>query len=458
MSQYASSSTWTSFLKSIASFNGDLSSLTAPPFILAPISLTEFSQYWAEHPDLFLNPSFVNDTNFKDYVKDLDENVESANIARMLLVTKWFISTLKSQYCSRNETMGSEKKPLNPFLGELFVGKWENKINPDFGETVLLSEQVSHHPPVTAYTIFNDKNNVKLQGYNQVKASFTKSLMLTVKQYGHTLLDVKGEHYLMTPPPFHIEGILMASPFVELDGKSYIQCSNDLFTVIEFSGRGYFSGKKNSFKAKIYQNSSDWSSKSNDPIYTISGQWSGQSTLVKHLPNGKKTNPVLFYDAEKCVAEHLYVKPIDDQHPLESRKAWLPTAEAIKANDFEGIAKAKTELEESQRELRRQEEAKGISWQRRWFSDVDYSNDVDNEDENSNENANDNESDESDHVKERPQPDDIFIKLASKFDLSTKNVPSGTLIGDKEDKKEGLKSVHWRFKRELWDNEQEIVL
>lgn len=128
MSQYASSSTWTSFLKSIASFNGDLSSLTAPPFILAPISLTEFSQYWAEHPDLFLNPSFVNDTNFKDYVKDLDENVESANIARMLLVTKWFISTLKSQYCSRNETMGSEKKPLNPFLGELFVGSGKIKL------------------------------------------------------------------------------------------------------------------------------------------------------------------------------------------------------------------------------------------------------------------------------------------------------------------------------------------
>ncbi|KIJ97866.1 hypothetical protein K443DRAFT_48388, partial [Laccaria amethystina LaAM-08-1] len=47
---------------SIASFSGDLSSLTAPPFILSPTSLTEFrictlvwdpSQYWCERPELF---------------------------------------------------------------------------------------------------------------------------------------------------------------------------------------------------------------------------------------------------------------------------------------------------------------------------------------------------------------------------------------------------------------------
>ena len=68
----------------------------------------------------------------------------------MIAVTRWFISTLKSQYCSRNESMGSEKKPLNPFLGEVFVGKWQDDKT---GETDLVSEQVSHHPPVTAYAI-----------------------------------------------------------------------------------------------------------------------------------------------------------------------------------------------------------------------------------------------------------------------------------------------------------------
>jgi oxysterol-binding protein-related protein 9/10/11 len=64
---------------------------------------------------------------------------------------------------------GSEKKPLNPFLGELFLGHWDDA---EVGETKLISEQVSHHPPVTAYCIINEKNGVTLQGYNGQRASF----------------------------------------------------------------------------------------------------------------------------------------------------------------------------------------------------------------------------------------------------------------------------------------------
>ncbi|WFD46250.1 Oxysterol binding protein [Malassezia furfur] len=33
---------WMHFIKSIASFSGDLSKMTAPSFILSPVSLTEY--------------------------------------------------------------------------------------------------------------------------------------------------------------------------------------------------------------------------------------------------------------------------------------------------------------------------------------------------------------------------------------------------------------------------------
>lgn len=110
-------------VQSIASFNGDLSSMTAPAFILSTTSLTEFSSYWTEHPALFTAPAAE-----KDPAK------------RCLLVLKWFLSTLKQQYASRSEKLGSEKKPLNPFLGELFLGKWVDEA----GETHLVSEQVRY--------------------------------------------------------------------------------------------------------------------------------------------------------------------------------------------------------------------------------------------------------------------------------------------------------------------------
>ncbi|SCU79863.1 LAFA_0B06106g1_1 [Lachancea sp. 'fantastica'] len=415
MSKYANSASWTSFLKSITSFNGDLSTLTAPPFILSPTSLSEYSQYWGEHPDLFLGPNFITEP---------DEDGTSVEHLRMLAVVKWFISTLKSQYCSRNEALGTEKKPLNPFLGELFVGKWENKEHPGFGETVLLSEQVSHHPPATAYSIFNDQNKTSLQGYNQVKASIATA-SLSVKQFGHALLEYENlnEQYLVTLPPLHIEGMLVASPYVELEGKSYIQSSSGLFCMVEFSGKGYFSGKKNTFKARIFQNISDASDK-DKALYTITGQWSGLSNISK----GKsKKGEELFYDASKLKVEHLKVKPVEDQHELESRRAWTKVAEAIKSGDFNQIHEEKSSLENAQRELRKDEQAQGVKWQRRWFVDEDYSADV----------------------------DDAFVKLAASLNLSTKNVPSGTLVGDKDDKK-ATSAMHWRFKRKLWDAEKDI--
>lgn len=74
-----------------------------------------------EHPAIFVAPA-----------KEKDPQ------KRALLVLKWFLSTLKQQYASRSDKYGNEKKPLNPFLGELFLGKWVDAS----GTTELVSEQV----------------------------------------------------------------------------------------------------------------------------------------------------------------------------------------------------------------------------------------------------------------------------------------------------------------------------
>lgn len=42
----------------------------------------------------------------------------------------------------------------------------------------------SHHPPVTAYAIINDKHRVMLEGYNGQKASFARGT-ISVRQVGH---------------------------------------------------------------------------------------------------------------------------------------------------------------------------------------------------------------------------------------------------------------------------------
>ena len=49
----------------------------------------------------------------------------------------------------------------------------------------------------------------------------------------------------------------------------------------------------------------------------------------------------VFYDASKTPTHHLQVKPIEEQHKLESRKAWFKVAEAIKKSDYNLIATEK---------------------------------------------------------------------------------------------------------------------
>ncbi|KFH42822.1 hypothetical protein ACRE_064350 [Hapsidospora chrysogenum ATCC 11550] len=344
----AANGSWSAFIKSIASFNGDLSSLTAPPFILSSQSLTEFSAYWATHPPLLTAPA-----------------AEPDPAKRAALVLKWFLSTLKHQYASRSEQYGNEKKPLNPFLGELFLGKWTD----DAGETTLISEQVSHHPPATAYCIRNKQTGIQLEGYNAQKASFKSTII--VKQIGHAVLTIpvgsgekkETEKYLITLPSLHIEGLLFGAPFVELDGCTYITSSTGYTSKVKFSGKGWVSGEKNSVSATLYPTGKE--DREKEVLYTISGQWTKELTLYE---GAKKKNPLEVYDAANTPQAELQVAPIEEQHPLESRRAWSRVADAISKGDMDTTSVEKSKIEQAQRDMRAKERAEGTVWERRYFT------------------------------------------------------------------------------------------
>ncbi|KAK3299131.1 uncharacterized protein B0H64DRAFT_92639 [Chaetomium fimeti] len=336
---------WGAFLKSIASFNGDLSSLTAPPFILSSTSLTEFSSYWCEHPSVFAAPA---------------QEPDAAK--RALLVLKWFLTTLKQQYASRSEQYGNEKKPLNPFLGELFLGKWEDNA----GTTELISEQVSHHPPATAYNITNLPSGVRLEGYNAQKASFSKTI--NVKQIGHAVLTVpvpssaEPDTFLITLPSLHIEGLIFGSPFVELDGSSYITSSTGFTAKIDYSGKGWLSGKKNSFTANLYTTGNE-----KDVVFNVSGQWT-KSFEIHSGPAKHNSKDNLIGNWDPSPLSELIIAPLEKQHPLESRRAWSKVAAGISKGDLDTVSLEKGKIENAQREMRAKEKADGQTWQRRYFS------------------------------------------------------------------------------------------
>lgn len=85
------------------------------------------------------------------------------------------------------------------------------------GETEVMCEQVSHHPPVTAFYIENQKAGVVLNGYSGQKTRILNAT-LVCDQTGHevvTLNSRNNESYLFTSPALTVRGIWYA-------GKVYV--------------------------------------------------------------------------------------------------------------------------------------------------------------------------------------------------------------------------------------------
>ncbi|KAH8687435.1 hypothetical protein BGZ60DRAFT_362793 [Tricladium varicosporioides] len=330
---------WLSFIKSIATFKGDLSSVTAPPFLLSPQSIVEYSAYWAEHPALFVAPAHENDAQ-----------------KRALCVLKWFLSTLKQQHSNKDENGKKKKmKPLNPFLGELFLGKWVDEA----GTTELISEQVSHHPPATAFNLWNDEHGIRLQGHIAPKVYFSGTVNIDRKGYGVMHIDKYDEDHLVTMPKVHVEGLMTGSLQPELSGVSYIRSSSGFTTKIEYSSKGWLSGKRNSFTAKIYHDNNE-----KDPIYLAEGIWS-EKYIIKECKGSRVIETV---NVNTYSRPPLQVAPVEHQHPLESRRAWKHVVEAIHKGDIFAVGHHKSKIENEQRDLRKIEKGEGREFARRYFT------------------------------------------------------------------------------------------
>ena len=64
------------------------------------------------------------------------------------------------------------------------------------------------------------------------------------------------------------------------------------------------------------------------------------------------------------------VAPLDRQADCESRRAWRNVAEAITRGDMDTTSMEKSKIENSQRDLRKKEQAEGREWERKFFARV----------------------------------------------------------------------------------------
>lgn len=209
---------------------------------------------------------------------------------------------------------------------------------------------------------------LQLQGYNGQKASFSSTI--NVKQLGHALLSfpvpgkpAEQEYYFITLPSLHIESLIYGTPFVELNRSTQIISSTGYVSKIDYSGKGWLSGKKNTFTATLYHKDEG----ERKPLYTADGQWSD----TFYLRDPRKKREIEKYVVKEYKTTPLTVAELDQQDVYESRRAWRDVAAAIERGDMDTTSVAKSKIENAQREMRRIEKEEGREWQRRFFKRVE---------------------------------------------------------------------------------------
>ncbi|CAN7998995.1 unnamed protein product [Ixodes hexagonus] len=323
----------------------DLSKVVLPTFILEPRSFLDKLADYYYHADILSRAVQEDDP-----------------LTRMKLVVQWYLSGFYKK-------PKGLKKPYNPILGEVFRCCWKH---PETGSrTFYLAEQVSHHPPISAFYVSNRPDGFCISGTILAKSKFYgNSLSAILEGTARLCLLTRGETYSITMPYAHCKGILMGTLTMELGGKVNLVCEKTGYrTELEFKLKPFLGGAElcNLVTGKVKLGK--------ETLFLIQGHWDGQISL-----RDKRTEEeqVLWNPTHEVRAKRLKrsTVPLDLQQDFESerqetwclsRRLWQHVSAAIGRGDQVAATEEKTLLEEAQRRGAKERQARMEKWAPRFF-------------------------------------------------------------------------------------------
>ncbi|XP_028404768.1 oxysterol-binding protein-related protein 9-like [Dendronephthya gigantea] len=335
----------------------DLTKVVLPTFILERRSLLEMYADFLAHPDLFAS------------IGDFDDPKD-----RMIQAVKWYLSAF---HAGRKSSIA--KKPYNPILGESFRchyvldennrSKELTKDGPVAGiskdDVGFVAEQLSHHPPVSAFYAEHPNKKISCTGHIWTKSKFL-GLSIGVEMVGQGCISVipYDEEYIATFPNAYGRSILTV-PWMEMGGQTAITCAKSGYNAnIHFHCKPFYGGKKHRVTAEITAPGEK------KPFFTVNGEWNGVM-YYKEATEGQNISssetPQVFIDTKTMPVFKKRVAPLDKQEEFESRRLWRDVTEALKTNDIESATAGKHKLEERQRAEARERKESGEKWQTKLF-------------------------------------------------------------------------------------------
>jgi len=349
------SSSMISFVLSNLRVGVDLSKMPLPTWFLQKRSILEAYSDFFRHTDEFIKISKATSPE-----------------ARMLQCFRWFIIGFKDHFYKLTHIA---KKPFNSILGETFNAEFvvdsncnEKNVNSPWPWTstnnvTFFAEQVSHHPPVSAFYAECPSARMCVNCHLMVVAKF-RGLHVKAKNHGSlnvTLVD-QGEEYVITMPNGFGRSLL-TTPWVEAGGVSTITCAKTRYSMeIEFFTKSLFSSERNKIKAKLMGPHTP----TPKDATLFEGHW---DTQIFKAPTGKgsKGHGDLWLDTSRQSVRPLVSQPFANLPENDSRKVWREVAWCIKSKIQDKADDFKAYVENVQRREQYLRDQSGGTWTPVWF-------------------------------------------------------------------------------------------
>lgn len=315
------------FLRSIKP-GADLVGALAPTFSLKPFSFLE----WIS---VLLEP--------KDFLLELPK-IDSAE-KRMLTVLRYVLEATATM----PQNGVQQVKGYNSILGETFECSWKHESS----TSSFFSEQVSHHPPISAAYIENKTAGIQIEIIFQPKVKFVGSFTGPYVQShleGNAYIHIPSlkEVYKVDFPHFVCRNLIFGGSYCELNDEMKITSSSGYEVIISYKSKSNnkLSGEVTLRKEKVC---------SFDGISNQKVTCTGKSNLV-------------LFDIKNVKRSPRYVKPLSEQSTNESRRVWHTVTKSIYKKNLELATKYKTLIEENERKVKKERDSNGEKWTPRYFS------------------------------------------------------------------------------------------
>jgi oxysterol-binding protein-related protein 9/10/11 len=242
---------------------------------------------------------------------------------------------------------------------------------------VFLTEQTSHHPPVSAFYIHCPQRGITARGFDQISARFTGTgIRIAPGQHNYgifvTLEQRDHEEYRLIHPAAHLGGLLRGSLTISVADTCSLTCSKTgLKTILRYHPDGWVGRSQHRIDGVVfrYDGADDHTTAIGDVppqgiLARIHGSWHDRIYYTL------STDPVpqLLIDISPLRPIPKDAPPEADQLPNESRRFWGPVTAAIRDRRFGHATKLKQEIEERQRQKAAARKERREEWKPRFFT------------------------------------------------------------------------------------------